>query len=131
MEVFLKGFQCRRCSHQWKPRKAGTPRKCPGCDSASWQHPKPRTKPPVGNCISSDEPPPDQLIDKLIGTPVEEVAEGLRGLTWPDDKFADDLEDIQASQPMEDLMGIWKGSGHENEVDEFLTWRHSEGRRGI
>lgn len=62
---------------------------------------------------------------------MEEVAEGLRGLTWPDDKFADDLEDIQASQPMEDLMGIWKGSGHENEVDEFLTWRHSEGRRGI
>jgi hypothetical protein len=61
--------------------------------------------------------------------PVEEVAEALRGLSWPDDKFADDLEAIQASQPMEDLMGIWKGSGPKNEVDEFLTWRHSEGRR--
>ena len=82
MEVFLKGFQCQRCGYQWKPRKAGTPKKCPGCDSAGWQVPKQRIKP-------------------LRGTPGRVIAEGLRGLTWPDDKFADDLEAIQASQPME------------------------------
>lgn len=46
MEVSLKGFQCQRCGHQWKPRKAGTPKKCPGCDSSSWQVPRGKGLPP-------------------------------------------------------------------------------------
>jgi DNA-directed RNA polymerase subunit RPC12/RpoP len=36
----------------------------------------------------------------VAGTPAHQVAEGLRGLTWPDPEFADDLEAIQASQPV-------------------------------
>jgi hypothetical protein len=40
MQVWLKGFQCQRCGHQWKPRKKGTPLKCPACDSPYWQQPR-------------------------------------------------------------------------------------------
>jgi hypothetical protein len=40
VEILLKGFQCRRCGHQWKPRKEGVPAKCPSCDSPHWQRPR-------------------------------------------------------------------------------------------
>jgi DNA-directed RNA polymerase subunit RPC12/RpoP len=40
MQVWLKGYQCQRCTHQWKPRKKGTPLKCPSCDSPYWQQPR-------------------------------------------------------------------------------------------
>jgi uncharacterized protein (DUF433 family)/DNA-directed RNA polymerase subunit RPC12/RpoP len=40
MQVWLKGYQCQRCRHQWKPRKKGTPLKCPSCDSPYWQQPR-------------------------------------------------------------------------------------------
>ena len=64
------------------------------------------------------------------GTPAKEFAERLKGLTWPDEDFAGDLEAIQSSQPEgEDLMGIWKGSGPDDEVEEFLDWRRGEARR--
>lgn len=39
----------------------------------------------------------------VLGTPAHQVAEGLRGLTWPDEEFADDLEAVRASrQEMEE-----------------------------
>jgi hypothetical protein len=34
------------------------------------------------------------------GTPARQVADSLRGLVWPDAEFANDLEAVQASQPM-------------------------------
>jgi predicted nucleic acid-binding Zn-ribbon protein len=40
VEILLKGFQCRRCGHQWKPGKEGVPAKCPSCDSPHWQRPR-------------------------------------------------------------------------------------------
>ena len=40
MQVWFKGYQCQRCRHQWKPRKKGTPLKCPSCDSPYWQQPR-------------------------------------------------------------------------------------------
>ena len=46
MEILLKGFKCQRCGHTWKPRKAGTPKKCPACDSSNWQFPRGEGMPP-------------------------------------------------------------------------------------
>lgn len=34
-EVTVKGLRCKRCSHEWIPRKAGEkPLTCPACHSA-------------------------------------------------------------------------------------------------
>jgi uncharacterized protein (DUF433 family) len=40
MQIWLKGYQCLRCGHQWVPRKKGAPLKCPSCDSPYWQQPR-------------------------------------------------------------------------------------------
>lgn len=131
MRIWLLGYQCGRCGHQWKPLKKGTPIKCPACDSRNWQQPEPGKGAPSGNGA-------DQVAatGRVRGTPAHELAEGLRGLTWPDLDFADDPEEaikvMRAQCPAaseDDLMGIWQGSGPENEVEEFLEWRRGEGRR--
>ena len=46
MQIWLRGYQCQRCGHQWKPRKQGTPVKCPSCDSPNWQVPRGEKMPP-------------------------------------------------------------------------------------
>ncbi len=37
------------------------------------------------------------------GVTLKEIAEKLRGLEFPDPEFADDLEEIQANQPMMEI----------------------------
>jgi hypothetical protein len=89
MQIWLLGYQCWRCGHQWKPRKKGTPVKCPACDSRHWQQPEPGKDAP-----GEKEPDQAQATAPATGTPAGELAEGLKGLTWPDDEFANDLEEV-------------------------------------
>jgi len=39
VEVVLTTLTCLRCPHRWHPRKAGLPKKCPGCGSKYWNTP--------------------------------------------------------------------------------------------
>lgn len=40
-EVFIKGYKCERCGHQWVPRLAHQrPALCPKCKNARWDVPK-------------------------------------------------------------------------------------------
>ena len=44
-EVTVKGLRCKRCSHEWIPRKAGEkPLTCPKCHSAYWSRDPIRVK---------------------------------------------------------------------------------------
>ena len=88
MEIWLKGFQCERCGHQWKPRKDGIPKKCPHCDSSNWQTPKDGSLPPTHN---GERRVPVEATP-VKGIPAKEFARRLKGLEWPDEDFADDLE---------------------------------------
>jgi hypothetical protein len=46
VQILLKGYQCLRCGHQWKPRKKTTPLKWPACDSPNWKQPRREGMPP-------------------------------------------------------------------------------------
>lgn len=38
-EHIVRAFECLRCEHQWVPRVAGVPKKCPRCGSYDWNKP--------------------------------------------------------------------------------------------
>ena len=40
----MKKFRCKRCNHRWYPRKPGTPKTCPRCNSPYWQTKSSRVK---------------------------------------------------------------------------------------
>jgi predicted Zn-ribbon and HTH transcriptional regulator len=43
---YIKPAKCKRCGHQWIPRKPGRPRRCPNptCMTPNWDKPKPKKK---------------------------------------------------------------------------------------
>ena len=64
MEILLKGLECLRCGHQWKPRGPGVPQKCPACDSSKWQVPRGEGLPPhLEEVFRLYEVPADQQAD--------------------------------------------------------------------
>lgn len=51
VDITLKGYRCRRCGHQWVPRRIfgeiREPRVCPRCRSPYWNRDKERITTPA------------------------------------------------------------------------------------
>ena len=52
-KIELTGCECERCGHIWVPRnKNSTPKRCPACNSYSWQNPPEQQRVDVTRDIS-------------------------------------------------------------------------------
>ena len=38
IQIIKEGCRCRKCNHEWIPRKEGRPELCPSCHTPYWDH---------------------------------------------------------------------------------------------
>lgn len=36
VDITVKGYRCKRCGHEWTPKKKEEPKVCPHCKSPYW-----------------------------------------------------------------------------------------------
>jgi uncharacterized protein (DUF433 family)/DNA-directed RNA polymerase subunit RPC12/RpoP len=107
MQVWLKGYQCLRCGHQWLPRKKGVPLKCPSCDSPYWQ--KPSRKARAAHLEPANEEEESALLELVeipteLGKRHEPMIKGKGTPVWALVSYY-----IEAHMTPEEISQIWEG----------------------
>jgi hypothetical protein len=67
--------RCRKCEHEWIPRKEKRIRRCPNCFCVKWDTYKPKSIQPSPIYITNHDEPKEKSVEEKSTTSEEEITE--------------------------------------------------------